>query len=1272
MKDFQKDSQKDFEWDKNYDANCEDELYQKWEKDKIFEADLNSKKESFTIAIPPPNVTAQLHVGHSAFITIQDIIIRYKKSKGFETLWIPGTDHAAIATQNVVEKILTKDGKTISDFSRDEFLMKCWDWSEKTHKNIQTQIKKMGASLDFSREKFTLEPEFEDKNINNKIFQIAPTVAKNGKNMNLAVQEIFLKMWDDGLIYRGERMINWCPRCLSTLSDEEVEHQDFDGKLYFIKYPIENSDEFLEIATTRPETMLGDTAIAVNPDDKRYTDFIGKFALIPLKIDERKEFYFGKEEDAKFNKVLKIPIIADNYVDSKFGTGALKITPLHDKNDFDIGMRNNLKMCRAIGKDGLILDGFGKYSKLSRFSSRKKIISDLQKSKHLIKIKNHFMSIGHCYRCDEIIEPMSSKQFFVNIDGDKFSFKKSAIEAVKSGAIKIIPKKFEKTYFQWLDKIHDWCISRQILWGHRIPVWLETKEKKAIFARHGQSKANEKFLLGGDSGDPSLTKQGQDDARELAKKMIGENVKKVIVSGLKRSQETGKIVADNLGLDEPEIWDDIFELDIGKFNKMEAKEVFGSNDKLRGHDVMQIAFENNEGEGRKKLFERATNFVEKIKAYEKKCNGNILFVSHALFLYAVKSVLWGSSKEDFFENICKNYDDYKMFNCNTFEMKVGNIEKIHLQKKQNIHFIRHGESEGNIAGILGGDPKLTEKGKKQIKKTVDKIIINKISDCTVISSPRIRAKQSSEILINSFSFEGKRSMETKIWEEIKEINFGKSEGKKFDCSKDNPWYLLKDMDLQKIEKRAKKFWQKIEKIENKNIFIFAHKGIISALFAVYEGKTWKDFVKFRESWEMKNGEMKKIQILKNPKGKNLKRSQDTLDTWFSSALWPFSILGWPNKTADFKKFYPNAVLETGYDILFFWVLKMIMVGKYATGKYPFNTVYLHGLVCDEFGKKMSKSKGNGIDPNQVIKKYGADPLRLSLVIGTSPGNNMNISEKKIGGYRNYINKIWNASRFCSMRFDNKTIIAKSHINNFADAWILSRLTTVSNLVDKNLQNSNFSQAGENLYLFFWREFCDVYLEVQKKYANNSLLKFVLEKVLKLLHFFAPFVTEKIWKNLGHKNSLFEVEFPMLNKKSCNPTLEKNFEKILEIATKIKNMRANGEFAGKEKSFFKIINLNDNLDNDILSFLWGCTFSDNSDNHDILIHEKTDFGEFIFFCDDFKVKKIDKKKELMDLQISVKKRKKLLGNKNFVDNAPEIIIKKEKEKLQEEIEKIEKY
>jgi valyl-tRNA synthetase len=729
----------------------EKKWYQEWLEKGYFRADGTSSKKPFCIVIPPPNVTGSLHMGHALNNTLQDILVRYKRMCGYDTLWMPGTDHAGIATQNVVEKQLSSEGVSRKDLGRKKFIEQVWQWKGKYGGIIIQQLKRLGASCDWERERFTMD-----------------------EGLSRAVREVFVRLYEEDLIYKGDYIINWCPRCHTALSDLEVEHEEVKGKLYLIKYPLAGSTEWVVVATTRPETMLGDTALAVNPHDKRFKTVVGKKAVLPL-LDR------------------EIPIIADEYVDVQFGTGVLKITPAHDPNDFEIGTAHELESIRVIDDAGIMNDQAGPYRGLDRFSCRDKILEDLTQRNLLEKVEEYDHTIGHCYRCKTVVEPLISKQWFVKVK----PLAESALEAVEKGETVIIPNNWEKTYFEWMRSIRDWCISRQIWWGHQIPAWT--------------------------------------------------------------CQACGKITV--------------------------ARE-----------DPDQCAY------------------------------------------------------------------------C-----------------------------------------------------------------------------QSSA----------------------------------------------------------------------------------------------------------------------------LEQEEDVLDTWFSSALWPFSTLGWPDETTALDSFYPTSVLVTGFDILFFWVARMMMMGIKFMGEVPFKEVYIHALVRDVEGKKMSKSKGNVIDPLTVMDQYGTDAFRFTLTALSVQGRDIRLSEERIKGYRNFANKIWNASRFALMHledYDPHGAPAEPPASSLADRWIESRLHRVIKRVEGTLHEYKFNELAHELYQFIWHELCDWYLELIKpalsehgnsgaKSAAQRTMLDVLTASLQLLHPVMPFITEEIWHKLpGAQGSIMLSSYPRCHPEKSDGDAEGQMALIIDVVNSIRNVR----------------------------------------------------------------------------------------------------------------------
>ena len=856
------------ELEKNYNpAEIESRLYEKWENKKYFHAEVDRSKKPFTIVMPPPNITGQLHMGHALDNTLQDILIRFKRMQGYSALWVPGTDHASIATEaKVVEKI-AKEGLTKESLGREKFLDRVWDWKKEYGGRIVKQLKKIGSSADWDRERFTMD-----------------------EGCNKAVKEVFVNLYNKGLIYRGERIINWCPCCLTSISDAEVEYEDQAGSFWHLRYPLSDGSGYIEMATTRPETMLGDTAVAVNPNDERYKDYVGKTVILPIVHRE-------------------IPIIADEYVDMEFGTGVVKITPAHDPNDFEVGLRHHLPVINVLTEDAKIVDEYEKYAGLDRYEARKAIVADLEAEGALVKIEPHDHNVGTCYRCHTTVEPRVSKQWFVKME----ELAGPAIEAVKSGKTKFVPEHFDKTYYHWLENIKDWCISRQLWWGHRIPAF-----------------------------------------------------------------------------------------------------------------------------------------------YCDCCNEVVV------------------TKED--KAIC---------------------------------------------------PK---------------------------------------------------------------------------C------------------------------------------------------------------------------------GKEMRQDPDTLDTWFSSALWPFSTLGWPEKTEELDYFYPTSTLVTGYDIIFFWVIRMMFSGIEHTGKAPFNTILIHGLVRDSQGRKMSKSLGNGIDPLEVIDKYGADALRLTLITGNAPGNDMRFYWERVESSRNFANKVWNASRFIMMNLD-KAEVRDVDVTELTDAdkWILFKVNTLAKDVTDNMENYDLGVAVQKIYDFIWEEFCDWYIEMVKprlwndddttKAAALYTLKTVLINSLKLLHPYMPFITEEIFCNLSDEESIMISKWPEYKEEWNFAKEEKAVETIKEAVRGIRNSRTGMNVPPSRKAKVFVVS-DDEQVRDI--FEKGKVFfttlayasevviqSDKSgideDAVAVLIPNATVYMPFSDLVDiDKEIERL--KNEEKKLEGELKRVNGMLSNEKFISKAPEAKINEEKEKL----------
>ena len=856
---------------KQYDpADVEDRTYKFWVDGGYFHAEVNEGKKPYTIVIPPPNITGQLHMGHALDNTLQDILIRWRRMQGFEALWLPGTDHASIATEAKIVEAMRAEGLTKEDIGRDAFLKRAWAWKEQYGSRIIEQLKKMGSSCDWQRERFTMD-----------------------EGCSKAVKEVFVNLYNKGLIYRGERMVNWCPHCRTTISDAEVEYEDQAGNFWHLRYPFKDGSGFVELATTRPETMLGDTAVAVNPNDERYKDIIGKTLILPIVHRE-------------------IPVVADDYVDVEFGTGVVKITPAHDPNDYEVGLRHGLEIIDVMTDDGHIAEGWGKYSGMDRYECRREIVKDLEAEGALIKVEDYSHNVGTCYRCHSTIEPRLSKQWFVKMQ----PLAEPAVKVVKDGSVKFVPERFSKTYYHWMENIKDWCISRQLWWGHRIPAYY--------------------------------------------------------------CADCGEVIV---------------------------------------------------------------------------------------------------SKED-----------------------------VHTCPKCSSH--------------------------------------------------------------------------------------------------------------------------------------------------------------------------------------NVEQDPDTLDTWFSSALWPFSTLGWPDKTPELEYFYPTNTLVTGYDIIFFWVARMIFSAVEHTGSVPFDTVLIHGLVRDAQGRKMSKSLGNGIDPLEIIGEYGADALRFTLATGNSPGNDMRFSDDKVKASRNFANKLWNAARFVLMYLgDDYSFNGLPQELAPEDKWIISKVNTLAADVTANLKKFELGIAIQKLYDFIWDVFCDWYIEISKIRLQSgegaetakAVLVYVLTDILKLLHPFMPFITEEIYQALPHDcASIMISSWPKYDSALDFAAEEQQIEKIMQAVRAIRNRRAEMNIPPSKKAAVFVET------DDVNTFTYGAEFikrlasasdvfvSDCADNTENCVSIVTDsarifipMGELV----DFEAEKKRLQKELAAAQDKLDFINKKLSNPGFVGKAPQKVVEQNRAdaaKLEEKI------
>ena len=852
----------------------EGRVYEMWEKNGCFEGHRDPDKRPFTIVMPPPNVTGQLHMGHAMDCTLQDILIRFKRMQGYAALWVPGTDHAGIATQIKVEEELRKsEGLTRYDLGREKFLERVWDWKHKFGNRIVEQQKKLGASCDWSRARFTMD-----------------------EGLSNAVRHVFVSLYNKGLIYKGSRIINWCPHCVTALSDAEVEYKEKPGHLWHIRYPIAGEEgRYVTVATTRPETMLGDTGVAVNPEDGRYRDIVGKKCILPL-----------------VNK--EIPIVADAYVDMEFGTGCVKMTPAHDPNDFEVGLRHNLESIRVLDDNGKVVEGYGRYSGMDRYEARKAIVADLEEQGYLVKVEEHTHNVGTCYRCGTDVEPIISAQWFVKME----PLAREALRVVNDGEVKFVPDRFSKIYTNWMENVHDWCISRQLWWGHRIPAWT-----------------------------------------------------------------------------------------------------------------------------------------------------------------------------------CED--------CG--EMTVSETDPTECQHCHSTH---------------------------------------------------------------------------------------------------------------------------------------------------------------------------------------IRQEEDVLDTWFSSALWPFSTLGWPDEgSEDFKYFYPTDVLVTGYDIIFFWVARMIFSACEHTGKPPFHTVFIHGLVRDDKGRKMSKSLGNGIDPLEMADQYGADALRFNLITGNSPGNDMRFYTERCEAMRNFANKIWNASRFLMMNLTIDRCELPDRLE-LEDKWILSKLNSVIPEVTENMERYELGVAAQKVYDFIWDSYCDWYIELTKtrlqgededsKLRAQQVLCYVLTETLKLLHPFMPFITEEIWQALPHSGDyLMLQQWPQHRAELDFPEEEKAMELIMDAIRGVRARRAEMNVPPSKKAQLTVSTLERAVFEQGIPFLKRLAYAS-----DVTVEGVTDAGSddamtaqgmvtvtthaarlFMPLAElvDLEKEKARIEKELKKNRAELDKLEAKLGNPGFVNKAPAHVVEAEQDRAE---------
>lgn len=893
---------------KAYDAkSVEDNIYQKWENSGYFNPDkciedgvCESEAESFSIVLPPPNVTGTLHTGHAFMLAIEDTMVRFARMQGKKTLWVPGTDHAAISTESVVVKQIAKEGTTKFKLGREEFLKRVNEFAQNSHDTIIGQTKKMGASLDWSREAFTLDQPRQK-----------------------AVYTAFKQMYEDGLIYRGDRIVNWDPKGQTTVSDDEVDREEEKTKFYYFKYGP------FTISTARPETKFGDKYVVMHPDDTRFA-----------------EYKHGDTFELEWiNGPITTTVIKDTAIDMEFGTGVMTITPWHSGIDFEIATRHGLDKEQIIDMYGKLLPIAGEFAGMKIEDAREKIVEKLNQKGLLVKVEENYVhQKAISQRTKATIEPQIMKQWWIDVNKKipargNLSLKELMLKAVREDGVSIIPERFEKIYFNWIENLRDWNISRQIWYGHQVPVWYDErndphllKEQKIIFVRHGESKGNVNKVLSGQTDSP-LTEKGRQQAKDAALLLKSERITKIISSDLSRAYNTAEIIKKELNIScDIESWKNLREIDPGEFTGMNTDGI---------SPIIVKAFESKDGEYYEKFVKRVQEVLEQIKQIE--TDGTILVVSH-----------------------------------------------------------------------------------------------------------------------NSF---------------------------------------------------------------------------LSGLSSMIEGRPDKEsMVQMRVNREFKNASTREYILQIPPKGSNMVQDQDTLDTWFSSGLWTFSTLGWPENTDDFKTYHPTSVLETGNDILFFWVARMILMSTYLLGDIPFKTVYMHGMVLDKNGKKMSKSKPEtAVDPLLTVEKYGADALRMAMLVGVGPGQDVNLSEDKIRAYSKFSNKIWNGTRFVLENTEGFDMSIKPNLDAKHEEYI-NQWQNLTKEITKEMEEYKFYLVGEKLYHFFWHTFADVIIEELKNDMNDSAkytLLYLLKEQLKALHPFMPFITEEIWSSLpnhdGPTSSKVERKLLMIEK-----------------------------------------------------------------------------------------------------------------------------------------------
>lgn len=1299
----------------------------------VKKSEKKTSDKTFCVPIPPPNVTGQLHLGHAMMLVIQDIMTRYNRMNGTPSLWTPGTDHAAIATETVVLKNLGVSSR--EEFTRPEFLEKCFEHTEKTHATITGQVSKMGATCDFSRERFTMD-----------------------LGMSNAVQKIFSDLYSHNLIVRGYRMINWSTGAQSVLSDDELEYEDQTDTFCYIK-----SGKFV-MGTVRAETKCANSPLVLHPtenyvkakftnseniseefifsevlfdDIERRTKIfneLGEGTWEKISVHQGQEFEGEKFSDETYSGKRDFFVLCDDEViDINKGTGAMTISVCHSADDYLLAKKYPEKLknyyTEKIDFEGKMTKIAGELEGVEVKIARKRAVK-LMLAKNLIVglEKDYVHNVPLCYRTGCVIEPMISPQWFIDvnkkfdwIDGVgavknattksiKTTLKELTSQAINRGdydknsdLVNLVPNRFNKIYDQWIDNLQDWCISRQIWWGHQIPIWYDkdnnqhvAKEQKLLFTRHGESENNVNQIICGDS---PLTEKGKQQAKELGLKLKKQtenneiNITKVISSSFDRAFQTAKIACEEFGYNSEniEVWDILKEFHAGKYEG-QPKSILKTKTALE-------TIQAEEGlEAIEKYVIIAKKFWEKIAEVE--TGGEILIVGHAAltsFIFAVKN---GATKE----TIVEHWKRWKMDNC---EIKESLLMVKPVVYEKNSEKTDYSEYFKNIENLLNLEKqeKLYDKNKffEVGKLSPEMQEALEISTPTVQISEFIYAKMKGWIP----KFLGHNEIENSDFyllpyflEHATEIYENSEKNERYliahaphdeqsvvivlDSKKEQneivSYFFLTNSERYLESLVSKQRYHKKRSLEGPT----APSCITSQLrkdakrlvvgFPSRQTPLYKDFNKFFEN----------IQEKTNRKIK-LRQDEDTLDTWFSSALWPFSTLGWPDKTPDFEKFFPTSVLETGHDILFFWVARMIMFSKFTTGKNPFSDVYLHGLVCDEHGKKMSKSKGNGIDPLDMIEKFGTDAVRMSLIIGTTPGNQVNLGEKKIEGFRNFANKLWNVSRYIKSLENNENNNKTENIS-LPEKWILSKTQKLIEEVRTGIENHKYGEVGQKLYDFTWNELADWAIESAKSTESKTIgrtLQEVLTTLLKLLHPYIPFVTEQIWSEFGNTTLLALEDFPEINTEKIDISAEEKFEIFKNVTAKIRSLRSASKVDPVKKIkavlFVKNSEILQELQNTAntissLARLETLTFITSEDEKpsEECVSDIID-GTEIFLplagMLDMEKEKERKEKELESAYKMLQNLEKRIANKKYMDNAPDHLVAQTKAQYEEIKEKI---